>query len=95
MAQRLAIEYVLEKRPGPPAGAGPEGAPSGEPPPSLTRREQEVAALVARGLTDRRIAEELSISERTASTHVSRILKKLGLRSRDEVARSIRKKAYT
>lgn len=52
----------------------------------LSRREMEVALLIAQGLTNRRIAEELSISERTVATHVGKIFKKLGLRSRDEVA---------
>ena len=51
----------------------------------LTRRELEVADLVARGLTNRRIAAELSLSERTVDNHVANILKKLGLRSRKEV----------
>jgi predicted ATPase/DNA-binding NarL/FixJ family response regulator/DNA-binding SARP family transcriptional activator len=52
----------------------------------LTDREQQIAALVARGLTNRRIAEGLSISERTVDTHVGRLLKKLGLHSREQVA---------
>jgi predicted ATPase/DNA-binding SARP family transcriptional activator/DNA-binding CsgD family transcriptional regulator len=51
----------------------------------LTRREEEIAALVARGLTNRQIASELSISEHTAATHVRRILKKLGLQSRAQI----------
>jgi non-specific serine/threonine protein kinase len=55
--------------------------PSGK----LTRREEEVAALVARGLTNRRISEELFISERTVDAHVRKILKKLGLRSRAQI----------
>jgi DNA-binding NarL/FixJ family response regulator len=52
----------------------------------LTAREREIAALVARGLTNRQIADALHISTRTASTHVQHILSKLGLRSRAEVA---------
>lgn len=52
----------------------------------LTGREEEIAALVASGLTNSRIAEELSISARTVDTHVGRILKKLGLHSREQVA---------
>ena len=43
----------------------------------LTTREQEVALLVGRGLTNHQIAQELSISERTAEYHVGRILEKL------------------
>lgn len=82
MTQARAIEYALaEERPSP----EPEDAPGSAWSASLTRREEEVAALVARGLTNRRIASNLSISERTAATHVGRILKKLGARSRDEV----------
>jgi DNA-binding NarL/FixJ family response regulator len=53
---------------------------------AITPREQEVAALVARGKTNRRIAEELHLSERTVATYVGRVLKKLGLRHRDGVA---------
>lgn len=52
----------------------------------LTRREEEVAILVARGLTNRQIASELSVSEHTAANHVAKILRKLGLRSRAQVA---------
>jgi predicted ATPase/DNA-binding SARP family transcriptional activator/DNA-binding CsgD family transcriptional regulator len=52
----------------------------------LTRREREVAALIGRGYSNRRIAEELGITERTAETHVSRVLRKLGLRSRTQIA---------
>ena len=55
-------------------------------PPALTRREREVAKLVARGLTNRQIAKELVLSERTVENHVSNILKKLKLSSRSEVA---------
>jgi DNA-binding NarL/FixJ family response regulator len=57
-----------------------------ESPPALTRREEEVASLVARGLTNRQIASELSISEHTAATHVGKILRKLGLSSRSQLA---------
>lgn len=52
----------------------------------LTRREGEVAVLIARGLTNRQIAAALFIAERTVDTHVEHILKKLGLRSRTQVA---------
>jgi non-specific serine/threonine protein kinase len=56
-----------------------------EPTERLTAREQEVTPLVARGLTNRQIATELSISEHTAATHVRRILKKLNLQSRAQI----------
>lgn len=52
----------------------------------LTRREQDVHRLVAAGLTNRRIAEELYISPKTASVHVSNILAKLGVTGRGEAA---------
>jgi non-specific serine/threonine protein kinase len=58
----------------------PSGAPSQAV--VLTSREHEVAQLVARGSTNREIAETLVISERTAETHVTHILEKLRLRSR-------------
>jgi predicted ATPase/DNA-binding CsgD family transcriptional regulator len=53
--------------------------------PGLTPREREVAALVARGLTNRQIARALVVTEGTAGTHVERIFKKLGAHSRAEV----------
>jgi non-specific serine/threonine protein kinase len=52
----------------------------------LSAREREVARLVARGCTNRQIAEQLVISERTAENHLQRILNRLGLRSRTQVA---------
>jgi non-specific serine/threonine protein kinase len=52
----------------------------------LTSREREVATLIGRGLSSRRIAEELVITVRTADTHADRIRDKLGLRSRAEIA---------
>ena len=53
---------------------------------ALTAREREVAALVAEGLTNREIAERLSISRRTADSHVQHTMGKLGFRSRAQVA---------
>ncbi|MBI3966744.1 MAG: AAA family ATPase, partial [Chloroflexi bacterium] len=52
----------------------------------LTRREREVVALVARGLTNRQIAEELVIAEGTARIHVEHALAKLNLHSRTQLA---------
>jgi predicted ATPase/class 3 adenylate cyclase/DNA-binding CsgD family transcriptional regulator len=52
----------------------------------LSRRQREVAALVAAGLTNREIAERLFIAERSAEGHVERIRNRLGVRSRTEVA---------
>ncbi len=82
MSPEEAIEYALSEGEAvsvlepPPDTGGPE---------VLAPREREVAALVARGLTNRQIATELVISERTVHTHVRRILRKLGLGSRAQI----------
>jgi DNA-binding CsgD family transcriptional regulator len=52
----------------------------------LTPREMEVLTLVAAGRTNRQIGEELFVSEKTASVHVSNILRKLGVTSRVDAA---------
>ena len=64
------------------------GLPAGRPAPgpTLTRRQQEVAALVADGLTNREIGERLGIEERSAEGHLERIRLRLGVRSRAQVA---------
>ena len=54
--------------------------------PDLTPRERDIAALVAEGLTNRQIAERLVIATGTARIHVERILGKLGLTSRVQIA---------
>ena len=56
----------------------------------LSSREEEVLHLLADGLTDREIAENLQISPRTVETHVSNVLHKLGVRNRAEAARRYR-----
>jgi DNA-binding NarL/FixJ family response regulator len=53
---------------------------------SLTQRERDVLACVAQGLPNRAVADRLGITERTARTHVSNILAKLGLSSRTQAA---------
>jgi DNA-binding NarL/FixJ family response regulator len=55
-------------------------------PERLTNREQEVLAHLARGLTNRQIADALTISEKTVSVHISNVLSKLGLASRTQAA---------
>ncbi len=52
----------------------------------LTEREREVAVLVAQGRSNREIAEQLVIAERTADRHVANILSKLGFNSRAQIA---------
>jgi ATP/maltotriose-dependent transcriptional regulator MalT len=54
-------------------------------PAGLTAREHEVALLVARGLSNRQVADELVITEKTAKNHVQRVLDKLGVRSRTQL----------
>ncbi|NLG21223.1 MAG: response regulator transcription factor [Actinomycetales bacterium] len=67
------------------AGA-PLGAPSEGSMPSLTEREEQVLRLVGEGLSNREIGERLFISPKTASVHVSAILRKLEVTSRTEAA---------
>jgi len=59
---------------------------------ALTPRENEVLRLMSRGLSNRQIGEELFISQKTASVHVSNILAKLGAASRTEAAAIARAK---
>ena len=59
----------------------PTGTPMG-----LTPREREILVLVAQGKSNHDIADTLVISERTARTHVSNVLSKLGLASRTQAA---------
>ncbi|WP_087012419.1 helix-turn-helix transcriptional regulator [Leucobacter sp. 7(1)] len=56
----------------------------------LTRREEEVARLIAAGLTNRQIQEELVLSIRTVENHVHRLMRKLRVSSRQEVVDAVR-----
>ena len=80
LARRARIELSA------PAGTTRDGPVSDAEQLGLTPREAEVLALVAAGCTNRQIGEELFISEKTASVHVSRILAKLDVRGRGEAA---------
>ena len=57
---------------------------------SLSSREHEVLRLLEAGMTDREIADALIISTRTVESHVSAVLRKLGVRNRAEAARRYR-----
>jgi DNA-binding NarL/FixJ family response regulator len=80
LAQRARLDLAP-----PPAGL-PDDQRGLEEVLGLTPREAEVLALVARGYTNREIAERLVISVRTAGLHVSHILRKLGAPYRLEAA---------
>jgi DNA-binding CsgD family transcriptional regulator len=76
-ARRAALPLVGEGQPRPQPDVMPFG---------LTPRELEVLTLVAAGDTNREIGATLFMSEKTASVHVSRILAKLGVRTRTQAA---------
>jgi NarL family two-component system response regulator LiaR len=63
--------------------AQPAGSSPGE---SLTRREREVLGLIGRGFSNKRIALELGIAEKTVKTHVGHVLSKLGVPDRTSAA---------
>jgi DNA-binding CsgD family transcriptional regulator len=56
----------------------------------LTPAERRVAVLVAEGRTNREVAAALFLGERTVETHLSHVYAKLGIRSRTELARTLR-----
>jgi predicted ATPase/DNA-binding CsgD family transcriptional regulator len=78
MPLAAAVACALGDEPGRPAEPGPGS--------TLTRREREVAVLVADGRTNRDIASRLSLSVRTVEVHVDHILTKLGFHTRTELA---------
>ena len=73
-----AVALGLDDAPEDPWRAGPWAG--------LTRREREIAALVATGLTNREIAGKLYLSVRTVEVHVDHALTKLGFRTRTQLA---------
>jgi len=91
MTLEQAVEYALGARgPAPDEIITPEEQSADKPHDyHLTRREREVAELLGRDLTNRQIAKELVVSERTVEKHVANILKKLGLHSREKVTASM------
>ncbi len=81
MKLEQAIEYALDRSPTPETVA-PEAYPAG-----LSAREVEVLRLVAQGMTNAEVAEELFISPRTVNWHLGSIYRKLGFSSRTEATR--------
>jgi predicted ATPase/DNA-binding CsgD family transcriptional regulator len=79
MRQEDVIAFALREK-APADGTSPAVAPR------LTRRELEVAGLVAAGLSNKDIASRLVISQRTAEGHIEHILTKLGFNSRAQIA---------
>ncbi|MGW6730907.1 protein kinase domain-containing protein [Nocardia sp. NPDC055029] len=79
MGMDAATAYALREQPTASASASDA---SGE----LTKRERQVADLIAQGLTNKQIAAKLVISQRTAQGHVEHILTKLGYTSRAQIA---------
>ena len=79
MDQAEAVAFALGESPRP-------GPAVGQDQPRLTRREQDVAALVAQGMSNRQIAATLVISVRTVETHVQHIMDKLGCSTRAQIA---------
>ena len=75
----FAVEDKQPPTPSPTVRAGP--------PAVLTRRQMEIARLVADGLSNKQIAARLFLSERTVETHIANILNKLGLNSRVQLGR--------
>src|SRR5215467_2438848 len=84
LSQAEAIAYALSESPRAPPR--PDRAPAGVSPAQLTHREQDVAELVARGMSNSQIAATLVISARTVETHVQHIMDKLGVSTRAQIA---------
>jgi DNA-binding CsgD family transcriptional regulator len=82
----LARRARLQLAEGPPLAEEETPADEDEAPFGLTPREMQVLALIAEGATNRQIGASLFMAEKTASVHVSRILSKLGVRTRTQAA---------
>ncbi len=78
----LIVQKIIERLRAGPAEHLPDQPPADD---ALTERERQLLPLLARGLTNAEIAEQLTISHSTVKTHVSNVLRKLGISSRREV----------
>ena len=76
---RIEFRIVNEMKPAPTAGSGSVGK-------NLTKREREILALVAEGLSNREIADRLVLSPETVKSHVAAILEKLNVSDRTQAA---------
>lgn len=76
-----AVAFALDREPA--TGHPPAAADRG---PRLTPRESQVAALAATGLSNQEIADRLGIGRRTVESHVENLLRKLGFRTRTQIA---------
>ena len=89
-AVRLRDEAARElRRRGVKTGARRRRSAGGDGLAGLSGREREVADLVSLGRTNKEIAAELFLSEKTVESHMSRLFGKLGVRSRAEVAEAV------
>jgi DNA-binding NarL/FixJ family response regulator len=89
---RVCLDVVAQLAEADPCCERGSGLPRSSPVPPpvfdvrLTRREMEIARLVSHGFTNRQIAARLCVSTRTVDSHVSHILRKLGLLARSQIA---------
>jgi DNA-binding CsgD family transcriptional regulator len=80
----VRVRVLIRARGARPPAGGPRSAPEW---PELTESEFAVAGMVARGATNREVAERLYLSHHTVNSHLRHVFAKLGIRSRVELAR--------
>ncbi|MGW4962940.1 LuxR C-terminal-related transcriptional regulator [Nonomuraea sp. NPDC004186] len=80
-----AAAYALDEKP---ARRAESAQPESDATSLLTRREREIADLVAKGLSNKQIAETLVIAQRTAECHVENVLRKLNFSSRSQIVKA-------